>query len=185
MKFTKVIWQELEQEVRWCLDVVRPLRYRPLASVKRRREQQKARGALGGPDVFLAGNINADELNQFQENAVILGEALLRDIQDRRAGISFLHDWGEFFYACGMIVSASTASQSDEGKKRAGKAGGQKVSKDIQRIWVSRELARRISAGLQRHQAERSHFRNRPARAKSAGTLEHRWPSLHLALPVL
>lgn len=156
MRFSTELWKQLKDDVTWRLEVVRPLRYSQLNTVPTKRGRVAARQWLGGSDVYLSASIDTDQLNEIQENAVILGAALLRDIELKADGPEFLFSLAEFYYACGFIVSASSIWKFDEGKKRAGEQGGKKRKSqaDAMKAWAAREISSRVDAGLPRHRAE-------------------------------
>lgn len=156
MRFTAKLWKSLELDVKDRLEVVEPLRYHSLASIKNKRERHKLAAQLGGPDIYLPANIDVEQLNLFQDNAVAIGRSLLRDIKKKSADGDFIFGLAEFCYACGFIVSASSTWKVDEGKMRAAYEGGlrKKAIADEKKIWVSRELMGLLDTGMRRNLAE-------------------------------
>lgn len=75
-------------------------------------------------------------------------------IKDRRLNTEFLTEWSVLLSCHGFVTAAVMARGPDVEGKRAGRAGGQAVSVDQQRIWFSHYFVRHYDRRIGREAVE-------------------------------
>lgn len=148
-------WNSMERQLRDSLDILKNLRVEAAPGATSRRVRNRLRTLQSYSALYrFRGNESPEEIAWWRQAALLIAEELSPLFAARDLTPTFMHRWGSFQFAAGVVRASGLLWAEDPAIKKRSKAAGESTNVDLKRRWVSRELLPLIAVHRSRKAAE-------------------------------